>query len=87
MPETAPEAPVLKAARRPARLLRRVLGAALVMRLQLRPPAPLDSGLILLAWLRRPAIEMPMLARDALAERAESRADRLRRRLDDVYPF
>lgn len=80
---TTPQAPVFRA----ARLLRRVLGAALVMRLQLRPPAPLDAGLILLAWLRRPAIEMPMLARDALAERAESRADRLRRRLDDVYPF
>ncbi len=64
--------------RRP--MLLRILGAALVFRLELRSPQPLDVGLILLAWLRRPAIEMPMRAH-------ESRSDRLRRRLDEVYPF
>ena len=57
-----------------------ILGAALVFRLELRSPQPLDVGLILLAWLRRPAIEMPMRAH-------ESRSNRLRRRLDEVYPF
>ena len=74
-PETTP--------RRPRPLLRRLLGAVLVARLELRPPAPLDAGLILLAWLRRPVIEMPMAAARAL----ESRAQRLARRLDEVYPF
>jgi hypothetical protein len=61
-------------------MLLRILGAALVFRLELRSPQPLDVGLILLAWLRRPAIEMPMRPH-------ESRSDRLRRRLDEVYPF
>jgi hypothetical protein len=73
----------LISARRRRPLLLRILGAALVFRLELRSPEPLDGGLILLAWLRRPAIEMPMRALRAL----ESRGDRLRRRLDEVYPF
>ena len=71
----------LVAARRHRPLLRRILGAALVVRLQLRSPDPLDVDLILLAWLRRPAIEMPLRAA------RESRSDRLRRRLDEVFPF
>lgn len=70
----------LVSARRRRPMLLRILGAALVFRLELRSPQPLDVGLILLAWLRRPAIEMPMRA-------YESRSDRLRRRLDEVYPF
>ena len=70
----------LVSARRRRPKLIRILGAALVFRLELRSPQPLDVGLILLAWLRRPAIEMPMRAH-------ESRSDRLRRRLDEVYPF
>ena len=70
----------LVSARRRWPMLIRILGAALVFRLELRSPQPLDVGLILLAWLRRPAIEMPMRAH-------ESRSDRLRRRLDEVYPF
>ena len=64
----------LVSARRRRPMLLRILGAALVFRLELRSPQPLDVGLILLAWLRRPAIEMPMRAH-------ESRSDRLRRRL------
>ena len=70
----------LVSARRRRPMLLRILGAALVFRLELRSPQPLDVGLILLAWLRRPAIEMPMRAQ-------ESRSNRLRRRLDEVYPF
>jgi len=70
----------LVSTRRRRPMLLRILGAALVFRLELRSPQPLDVGLILLAWLRRPAIEMPMRAH-------ESRSDRLRRRLDEVYPF
>ena len=70
----------LVSARRRRPMLLRILGAALVFRLELRSPQSLDVGLILLAWLRRPAIEMPMRAH-------ESRSDRLRRRLDEVYPF
>ena len=70
----------LVSARRRRPMLLRILGAALVFRLELRSPQPLDVGLILLAWLRRPAIEMPMRAH-------ESRCNRLRRRLDEVYPF
>ena len=73
----------MEGVRRSRALLRRLLGAALVVRLELRPPAPLDAGLILLAWLRQPVIEMPMRA----VHVAETTAARLRRRLDEVYPF
>ncbi len=79
----------------PARrsVLGRVLGAVLVFRLELRLPAPLDAGLVLLAWLRRPVIQMPVdrarvPASGVAAESAESRARRRTlRRLDEVYPF
>lgn len=67
--------------RRP--VLRRLLSAVLVFRLELRPPAPLDAGLVLLAWLRRPVIEMPMRQ---VAD-VEAEAQRLGQRLDAVYPF
>lgn len=67
--------------RRPA--LRRLLSAVLVFRLELRPPAPLDAGLVLLAWLRRPVIEMPA----RVAHACEPAVARLRQRLDEVYPF
>ena len=79
--------------RSPARrsVLGRVLGAVLVFRLELRPPAPLDAGLILLAWLRRPVIQMPVdRARVPSAGRIGERHDarsRTLRRLDEVYPF
>ena len=76
------------AAQRPPRrsrpLVRRILRAVLVFRLELRPPQPLDAGMILLAWLRRPGIEMPM---HSLARCSESATERFRRRLDEVYPF
>ena len=71
--------------RRP--LFLRVFGAALVLRLEFRPPAPLDAGLILLAWLRRPAIEMPLEAARLMESQTEDTSDRLRRRLDEVFPF
>ena len=69
-------------ASRPVRhrpLAGRLLRAALVFRLELRPLAPPDAELVLLAWLRRTVIEMP-----AGVVRA---GERLRRRLDEVYPF
>ena len=79
----------------PARrsVLGRFLGAVLVFRLELRPPAPLDAGLVLLAWLRRPVIQMPVdRARvpesGVSGKSAESQArSRTLRRLDEVYPF
>ena len=79
----------------PARrsVLGRFLGAVLVFRLELRPPAPLDAGLVLLAWLRRPVIQMPVdRARvpgsGVAGKSAESQArSRTLRRLDEVYPF
>lgn len=71
------------ARRRP--FLQRIFGAALVFRLELRPPAPLDVGLILLAWLRRPVIEMPLEA--VHHARHETIGERFRRRLNEVYPF
>ena len=78
----------------PARrsVLGRVLGAVLVFRLELRPPAPLDAGLVLLAWLRRPVIQMPVdrarvPAAGLAAECSDSVRSRTLRRLDEVYPF
>ena len=79
----------------PARrsVLGRFLGAVLVFRLGLRPPAPLDAGLVLLAWLRRPVIQMPVdrarVPESGVAGKsAESQArSRTLRRLDEVYPF
>ena len=65
--------------------MQRIFGAALVFRLELRPPAPLDAGLILLAWLRRPVIEMTLETNHQA--RHESSGERFRRRLDEIYPF
>jgi hypothetical protein len=85
----APDVPVTltNTPRRPRPLLHRLLGAALVFRLEVRAPAPLDTGLILLAWLRRPAIEMPLEAARLLGRQPQSVGDHWRRRLDEVYPF
>ena len=58
-----------------------------MIRLELRPPAPLDAGLILLAWLRRPVVVMPLEGTRLPGSRIESVTERLRRRLDEVYPF
>ena len=79
----------------PARrsVLGRVLGAVLVFRLELRVPAPLDAGLVLLAWLRRPVIQMPVdqarLRAAGLAGECDAADPRSRtlRRLDEIYPF
>jgi hypothetical protein len=75
-------------------VLGRVLGAVLVFRLELRLPAPLDAGLVLLAWLRRPVIQMPVdRARVPGAGRLTGECaptdarSRTLQRLDEVYPF
>ena len=55
-----------------------------VIRLETRD-VYVDPGLVLLAWLRRPVIEMPL----QVIQRVRSRAGvlRLHRRLHQVYPF
>lgn len=74
------ESPAL---RRPRRALGRVLGALLVLRLEAREVAPLSAGLVLLNWLHRPVIEMPLAAIDRVARRRQV----LLQRLDAMYPF
>jgi hypothetical protein len=73
----------IQAPPRPRRGLGRLLSALLVLRLEAREVAPLSAGLILLNWLHRPVIEMPLVAIDHVAQRREA----LRRRLDAIYPF
>lgn len=68
---------------RPKRALGRLLTALLVLRLEAREIAPLSAGMILLNWLRRPVIEMPL----AMIEGTARRRSTLTRRLDAVYPF
>lgn len=68
---------------RPRRRLGRVLGALLVLRLEAREIAPLSAGSVLLSWLHRPVIEMPLAAFDQIARRRQA----LQRRLDIIYPF
>ncbi len=63
-------------------MLKSVVGAFLVFRLELRAPSPLDAGLILLEWLRRPVIEI--LLRESASEAHQSA---LHRKLHEVYPF
>ncbi|MFH1571962.1 MAG: hypothetical protein ABIL09_28490 [Gemmatimonadota bacterium] len=63
-------------------MVRTLLRAFVVLRLESRD-LYLDPALILLAWLRRPAIELPLEA----CRGAALRAFRLARRLDQVYPF
>ena len=73
-------------------VLGRVLGAVLVFRLELRLPDPVDAGLVLLAWLRRPVIQMPVdqaripAGRTRVCAAVQARSRTLRR-LDEVYPF
>ncbi len=80
----------------PARrsVLGRFLGAVLVFRLELRLPA-IDAGLVLLAWLRRPVIQMPVdrarvpgasLLSIAPSPATDARSRTLRR-LDEIFPF
>ena len=62
-------------------VLRQLIGAILVCRLELRQ-LPVDAQVVLALWRSRPAIEIVLVQRvDALTERV-----RLRRRLDEVYP-
>ncbi|MCY3738064.1 MAG: hypothetical protein OXG13_16785 [Gemmatimonadaceae bacterium] len=80
----------------PARrsVLGRFLGAVLVFRLELRLPA-IDAGLVLLSWLRRPVIQMPVdrarVPGVSLLSIAPSPATAARsrtlRRLDEIFPF
>jgi hypothetical protein len=62
-------------------MLRQLFRTCLVLRLELQT-VPIDWGMVFLAWLRRPAIEIVLHAREEEGQRA-----RLRRRLDEVYPF
>jgi len=55
----------------------------LVLRLEAREIAPLSAGLVLLNWLHRPVIEMPLAAFDQMARRRQA----LQRRLDIIFPF
>ena len=68
---------------RPRRRLGRILSALLVLRLEAREIAPLSAGLVLLNWLHRPVIEMPLAAFDQMARRRQA----LQRRLDIIFPF
>lgn len=67
-------------------MLKTLLRAAIVLRLESRD-LYLDPGLILLSWLRRPAIHMPLEALQRARRAATRRAEVLIRRLDEVYPF
>ena len=60
-----------------------VVTAALVLRLQFRQ-LPVDPGLVLLTWLRRPAIEITL---SQLSRSAAHMNQRLASRIDEVYPF
>ena len=68
----------------PHTVLKALIRAFVVMRLETRDPY-LDPGLVLLAWLRRPVIEMPLQA--MRRARARTGVLRLHRRLHEVYPF
>ncbi|MBM3280541.1 MAG: hypothetical protein FJY95_21050 [Candidatus Handelsmanbacteria bacterium] len=62
-------------------MLGKLIRTRMVLRLELQT-VPVDWGLVFLAWLRRPAIEITLQAQEEEGQRA-----RLRRRLDEVYPF
>lgn len=64
-------------------MLRKLIRTCLVLRLELQT-VPLDWSMILLAWLRRPAIEVVLGTRQADKRQEQVH---LRRRLDEVYPF
>ena len=65
-------------------MLKTLIRAVVVLRLETRD-LHLDPGLVLLTWLRRPVIEMPLRAMQRA--RACAGAVRLHRRLHEVYPF
>jgi hypothetical protein len=63
-------------------VLNRLIGAFLVLRLELRQ-LPLDLESALSLWHRRTVIEIVLERRDGVS----AEGDRLRRRLHEVYPF
>ena len=63
-------------------MLMKLIRTCLVLRIELQI-VPLDWHLVLLAWLRRPAVEIVLGAQAA----DEPRQAHLRRRLNEVYPF
>jgi len=65
-------------------VLRALIRAFVVIRLETRD-LYVDPGLVLLAWLRRPVIEMPLQVVQRV--RSSASAVRLHRRLHQVYPF
>ena len=67
-------------------MLKTLLRAVVVLRLESRE-LYLDPGFILLSWLRRPAIHMPLEALERARRLGRQRAAALIRRLDEVYPF
>jgi len=67
-------------------VLKNLLRAVVVLRLESRE-LYLDPGPILLNWLRRPAIHMPLETIRQARAAAGERAATLIRRLDEVYPF
>ncbi len=67
-------------------MLKTLLRAAVVLRLESRE-LYLDPGLILLSWLRRPAIHMPLEAMRRVRAAAGEHTATLVRRLDEIYPF
>ena len=64
-------------------MIRKLIRTCLVLRLELQT-IPVDWSLVFLAWLRRPAIEIVLGARQTDKRRPSAY---LRRRLDEVYPF
>ncbi|NKB67643.1 MAG: hypothetical protein GKR89_11310 [Candidatus Latescibacteria bacterium] len=60
-------------------MLRNLIGAFLVCRLELRQFS-LDIDLVLMEWRTRPVIQI-------LLQEGEKTRSKLRRRLDEVYPF
>ena len=62
-------------------MLKSIVSAFLVIRLELRSPSPPNAAVILLEWLHRPVIEI------LLEQREEEEEEPLTRKLNEVYPF
>lgn len=67
-------------------MLKALLSAVVVLRLESRD-LYLDPGLLLLRWLRRPAIHLPLAYLERARRVSTRRAAALIHRLDEVYPF
>ena len=64
-------------------MLKGIVSAVLVFRLEIRQ-VPLDMGLVLLTWLRRPTTEIVL---SQIGRRRHSADTRLFSKLDELYPF